>query len=110
MLYMLLQSVAIHNNIVKINHNKMIKVRSKYLFHKGAKYGRCVCKAKGYDKELVGSISHHACCLWLMSLKDAHLIVPRPQIQLGKPLGTTKLIKDVDNVRSGVLIPDGDLI
>ena len=50
---MLLQGLAIDDNVIKINNNEAIEKKSKYLVHEGAKCGRCIYENKGHDKELV---------------------------------------------------------
>ena len=51
--HMVLQVLAIDDNVIKIDNNEAIEKRSKYLVHEGAKCGRCICKVKGHDKELI---------------------------------------------------------
>ena len=101
---MLLQGLAIDDNVIKINNHEAIKERSKYLAHEGAKCGRCICEAKGHDKELERTITCHTCRLWLIPFGYADLIVPTPKNELGKVPCISRLIKQVIDVRDGRLI------
>jgi len=46
----LLQGLAIDDNVIKINNNAAIKEWIKYIVYEGAKCGRCISEAKGHDK------------------------------------------------------------
>ena len=107
---MLLQGLAIDDNVIKINNHEAIKKRSKYLVHEGAKCGWCIYEAKGHDKELIRTTTCHTRCLWLISFGYADLIVPTLQIELRKVPYICKLIKQVIDARDGILVLDGDLV
>jgi len=107
---MLLQGLAIDDNVIKINNNEAIKERHKYLIHEGAKCGWCICEAKGHDKELVRIITCHTYRLWLIPFGYTDLIVPTPQIEIRKVPRISELIKQVIDARDGILALDGDLV
>jgi len=108
--HMLLQGFAIDDNVIKIYNDEAIKERRKYFVHEGAKCGRCICEAKGHDKELIRTIACYTRRLWLIPFGYADLIVPTPQIELCKAPCISELIKQVIDARDGILVLDGDLV
>jgi len=105
---MFLQGLAIDDNVIKINNHEAINERREYLVHAGAKCGRCICQAKGHDKELLRTIMCHTCRLWLIPFSYASLIVPTPQTELCKVPCISKLTKQVIDVRDGILVLNSD--
>jgi len=54
---MLLQDLAIDDNVIKIDNNKIIEERSKYLVQEGAKLVSAFVRPKGMTR-MIHSISH----------------------------------------------------
>jgi hypothetical protein len=53
---MLLHAVAINQNVIYVDDDKVIKPLSENVIHEGAKCGGCIGESKMHHQELVGTI------------------------------------------------------
>ncbi|KAK9226194.1 hypothetical protein WN943_011241 [Citrus x changshan-huyou] len=106
----LLECGAIHHYFIQVHDDEAVEERLENLVHKGAKRGRCIGEAKRHDKELERSVPGYARLFWLISLGDAHLVVPGPQVKLGEVPSLAKLVEQIHDQRDQILALDSDLV
>lgn len=96
-LKILLHATAIDDNIVQINHHKLIKIRVEQLIHKRVKCCWSVCQTKRLNQPLKSSLPSDASHLWLITFGNLNLIIALPQIYLGEHFGLPQMIKQLNN-------------
>lgn len=89
----LLQSVTIDHNVVKIYHYKLIKIWLEDSVHERVKCGQNVSEVVSHDLELGYPISSHTSNLWLISFHKPYLIVFLSKVNLKEVLSPSKLVK-----------------
>ena len=70
----------------------------------------CICETKWYHYKLIMSIPCPEGCLMNVFILDSHLMVPRPQFNLGKYLRSIHLIEEVINSWKGIFVLHCDFI
>ena len=87
---------------------------SRYLLknnvHKAHKCSWCICETKWYHYKLIMSIPCSKGCHMNVFILYSHLMVTRPQVNLGKYLLSSHLVKDVMNPRKKIFILHSDFV
>src|SRR5882757_6649021 len=104
MLFMLFLILRINKNVIKENKNKLVQIPAEDTIHKAHKCSGCICEAKWNHYKLIMSIPCSKGCLMNVFILNSHLMVTRPQVNLGKYLCSSHLIKEVINPRKRIFI------
>ena len=110
MLLVLLQHVAIHNNVIEVDDHESIKVGVEDFIHQSEKSGRCIGESKRHNKKFIGPVPCYACCFRLVFFRNADLIISRAQLELSEVPRIPQLIKEIRHQRNGVLVLDSDFV
>ena len=96
--------------ILRINKNKLVQILAEDTIHKAHKGSWCICETKWYHYKLILSIPCSEGHFMNVFILDSHLMVTRPQVNLGKYLRSPHLIKEVINPRKRIFILYNDFI
>ena len=80
---MLLFILRINKNAIKENKNKLVQIPAEDTIHKEHKCSWWICEAKSYHYKLIMSIPCPDGWLINVFILDSHLVVTRPQVNLG---------------------------
>ena len=75
---MLFYASAKNQDIIKINNDKLIKERMKYLVHESHEGARSVGKPKWHHKPFKEAFISFECCLLFISGPDSDLVIATP--------------------------------
>ena len=93
----ILYSVSVEVTLAQFCIQLMLPVED--TVHKAHKCSWCICETKWYHYKLIMSIPCPEGCLMNVFILDSHLMVTRPQVNIGKYLCSSHLIKEVINSR-----------
>ena len=110
MLFMLFLILRINKNVIKENKKKLVQILVEDIVHKAHKCSWCICKIKWYHYKLIMPIPCPEGCLMNLFVLDPHLMVIRSQVNLGKYLCSSHLIKEVINPRKRIFILHSNLV
>ena len=104
MLFMFFLILGINKNVIKEKKNELVQIPIEDTVHKAHKCSWCICGTKWYHSKLIMSIPYPKGFLMNLFILDSHLMVTRPQVNLGKYLCSSHLIKEVINPRKRIFI------
>ena len=110
MLFMLFLILGINKNFIKKNKNKLVQIPAEDTVHKAHKCSWCICETKWYHYKLILSIPCPEGYLMNAFILDSHLMVTKPQVNLGKYLCSSHLLKEVINPRQRIFILHSNLV
>ena len=110
MLFMLFLILRINKNVIKENKNILVQIPIEDTIHKAHKCRWCICETKWYHYKLIMSIPCSKGCLMNVFILDSHLMLPRPQVNLGKYICPFHLIQEVINFWQGIFVLHHDFI
>src|SRR6267154_1912057 len=109
-LFMFFLILRINKNVIKENKNKLVQIPAEDTIHKAHKCSWCICETKWYHYKLIMPIPCPEGCLMNVFILDSHLMVTRPQVNLGKYLCSSHLIKEVINPRKRIFILHSNIV
>ena len=86
------------------NKNKFIQIPAEDTIHKAHKCSWCICETKWYHYKLIMPIPFPEGCLMNVFILYPYLMVTRPQVNLGKYLCSSHLVKEFINPRKRVFV------
>ena len=107
---MLLQRLAVDEDVVQEHDHEVVQVRPEHLLHEVHERGRRVGQAERQHEELVVPVPRAERGLRHVGRIDAHLVVARAQIDLAEVLRTVQPIEQLIDAGQRVLVLDGDLV
>ena len=102
--------LAVHQDVVKIDDDELVKQIVEDIVHQRHKSRRSVSQAKRENSKLKMSKTRAKSCLVNISRSDADLVVSGTEINFGKDLGTLELVHEVIDTREGIPVLDGVLV
>ncbi|MFS7995869.1 hypothetical protein Hanom_Chr12g01123131 [Helianthus anomalus] len=82
MLFMLLLTLRIDQDVVDEYYNELVQIRLAYSVHQIHEYCGCVCQPKRHDQKLIVPISSPKGCLRDILFSNSQLVISRSQINL----------------------------
>jgi Zn ribbon nucleic-acid-binding protein len=110
MLFMFFHTPWIYKYVINENHDKLVQLWHEYGVHDVHEMCRCIHQSKRHDKILIKLVSHRESRLGDIFITDFNLMIARPEINLGKYLGSHQLIKQDVDVWERILVLDSDYI
>lgn len=107
-LNVLLSCLGEHTAVIKVDHNKLVKVRLQYVVHQLHKGRWGASQAEGQYSELVQPVPGAEGSDVLVVRVNSHLVIATPKVKGGEVLGAVELIKEFIDTGERVLVGDGD--
>src|SRR5713226_7905377 len=104
MFFMLFLILRINKNVIKENKNKLVQTPVEDTIHKAHKCSWCIHETKWYHYKLIVCIPCSKGCHMNVFVLDSYLMVTRPQVNLGKYLLSSHLIKEVINPMKRIFV------
>src|SRR6185295_13436994 len=99
--------LAVHQDVVKIDDDELVKQIVEDFVHQRHKSRRSVSQAERENSKLKMSKTRAKSRLMNVSRSDADLVVPGTEIDFGKDLGTLEVVHKVIDTRKEILVLDG---
>jgi hypothetical protein len=96
--------LAENEDIVQVNHCKVIKVFSQHIVHEILECGRCVGKAKRQNSKFAVTVTSAKGGLGDVRRLDTNLMVSADQVKRCEPGGSLKSLQALINSRQWVFI------
>ena len=89
------RSLAVYQNIVKEDENKLAKVGAENLVHQCLEHRGCVGEAEHHDHELEVAVVGAQRCFVDVLRVHAHLVVAAAEIKLGEERGALEFVEQL---------------
>ena len=99
MFFRILFILRVNKNVIKENKNKPIQLPAENIFHEAHECSWYICETKWYHYKIIVYIPCYEGCIMNIVILDSYLMVTGPQVNLGKHLCSSHLIKKVINSR-----------
>jgi hypothetical protein len=110
MLQMLVLRRTVHQYVIKINNHKMTNEGTKNLIHQGHECARCIRQPERHHLPFVEAISSFEGGLPFISGSDPDLMIPTPQVNLGKDCCSMQLVNQIIKSRYWKAVLDGNFV
>src|SRR4051812_29822340 len=102
--------LGVYQDIIQINHDKLVEVFHEYIVHQSRKGGWGICQAKGHDGVLVRTIASNKGGLRNVLITDSDLVITQPQVEFRNHLCSGKLIIQIIDPGKWIHVLDGGLV